>query len=73
MIARLKLNGIRSVIKIGGILIRVEVSKGWPRKFAGETFLKWIREAEKFLQKFNEITKIACFQVQNYLVIITKL
>ncbi len=33
MMARLKLNEIRSVIKMGEFRISGVVSKGWPRKF----------------------------------------
>jgi hypothetical protein len=38
MKARLKLNEIRSVIKMGGILTKGRGLEGWPRKYKNEMF-----------------------------------
>jgi hypothetical protein len=49
MVASLKLNEIRSVIKMGNF--NHIFSQGWPRKFCNETFYKW-------LEIFNTNAKI---------------
>jgi len=59
MMARLKWNEIRSIIQIKSFYSGEKVSKGWPRKFlVWNIFVMEKGDAQKFLQKFNEITKI---------------
>jgi hypothetical protein len=62
MAASLKLNDIRSVIKMGAFLISVEenemkgLGEGWPRKFR-DVLLTELVCVKSSLQKFNRITE----------------
>ncbi len=53
--ASLKVNEIRSVIKMG-ILIKRHCFERVAEEVWAETFLQWIKEAESFYKNFNEIT-----------------
>jgi hypothetical protein len=59
MMAQLKWNEIRSIIQIESFYSGEKVSNGSPRKvLVWEIFVMEKGDMQKFLQKFNEITKI---------------